>query len=238
MVTPEINAHRRADTAVAVNQVGRQLATRTTTTTTTGHHLALVRWADQLDGVQGREWAGEDCRHRPPRLEAGLLAAGERIKRVSPKLMAHARASARTYGKSSPSDALAVAWGGATPLGSFRRPARRAPPGSCVSSSTTERTWSMSGPGCIRNGTAPLSVRSGNQDRHRLARTGNRQINAAIHGIAVTQACCHPEAQAYLERRNTKTEARRTLGRQLSDAVFQALLAEATAPAVDLADAA
>ena len=37
------------------------------------------------------------------------MAAGERIVRVPPKLMAHVRDSARTYGKSDPIDALAVA---------------------------------------------------------------------------------------------------------------------------------
>jgi transposase len=42
------------------------------------------------------------------RLERDLLAAGERIVRVPPKLMAHARDAARTYGKSDPIDALAV----------------------------------------------------------------------------------------------------------------------------------
>ena len=51
----------------------------------------------------------EDCRHLSRRLEADLLAAGERIRRVPPKLMAKARDSARTYGKSDPIDALAVA---------------------------------------------------------------------------------------------------------------------------------
>jgi transposase len=38
------------------------------------------------------------------------------------------------------------------------------------------------------NGTAPLPVWSGTTERHRLSRTGNRQINAAIHRIAITQA--------------------------------------------------
>lgn len=42
------------------------------------------------------------------------------------------------------------------------------------------------------NGTAPLPAWSGNQVRHRLARTGNRQLNSAIHRIAVTQKRCHP----------------------------------------------
>ena len=56
-----------------------------------------------------REWAVEDCRHLSRRLEADLLSAGERIRRVPPKLMANARDSARTCGKSDPIDALAVA---------------------------------------------------------------------------------------------------------------------------------
>lgn len=43
------------------------------------------------------------------RLERDLLAAGERIVRVLPKLMANCRSSARAYGKSAPIDALAVA---------------------------------------------------------------------------------------------------------------------------------
>lgn len=43
------------------------------------------------------------------RLERDLIAAGESVVRVSPKLMADVRNSARTYGKSDPIDALAVA---------------------------------------------------------------------------------------------------------------------------------
>src|SRR5207244_258327 len=77
------------------------------------------------------------------------------------------------------------------------------------------------------NGTAPLPVWSGNRVRHRLSRTGNRQLNAAIHRIAVTQKRCHDGAKAYLERRmangNTKTEALRALKRKLSDVVYKAL---------------
>lgn len=43
------------------------------------------------------------------RLEADLLAAGEMVLRVPPKMMAGVRRSARTRGKSDPIDALAVA---------------------------------------------------------------------------------------------------------------------------------
>ena len=97
------------------------------------------------------------------------------------------------------------------------------------------------------NGTAPLPVWSGNRERHRLSRTGNRQLNAAIHRIAITQARCHDDAIAYIDRRltdhhNTKTEALRALKRRLSDVVYRALLADAqpaqTAPADLLAAAA
>jgi len=83
------------------------------------------------------------------------------------------------------------------------------------------------------NGTAPLPVWSANRVRHRLSRTGNRQLNAAIHRIAVTQMRIHDGAKAYLERRiamgNTKTEAIRALKRKLSDVVYRRLLADAEA---------
>lgn len=42
---------------------------------------------------------------------------------------------------------------------------------------------------------------SGNRERHRLSRAGNRQLNAAIHRIALTQARYHPDAIAFIERR-------------------------------------
>jgi transposase len=41
-------------------------------------------------------------------------------------------------------------------------------------------------------GIAPIPVSSGKTNRHRLDRGGNRQINCAIHGVAVTRARCHP----------------------------------------------
>lgn len=51
------------------------------------------------------------------------------------------------------------------------------------------------------NGAAPLPVWSSNRARHRLSRRGNRQLNAAIHRIALTQAHYHPGARALLARR-------------------------------------
>src|SRR5215216_7040233 len=105
MVTIGIDAHKRSHTVVAVDEQGRRLAAKTVGTTS-ADHLELVAWAAPFGE---RRWAVEDCRHLSRRLERDLLSAGERIVRVPPKLMAHARDSARTYGKSDPIDALAVA---------------------------------------------------------------------------------------------------------------------------------
>jgi transposase len=101
-----IDAHKRTHTAVTVNEQGRLGHTKTVGTTTRDH-LQLVKWASGLD--EERLWAIEDCRHMTRRLERDLIAAGESVVRVAPKLMAHVRDSARTYGKSDPIDALAVA---------------------------------------------------------------------------------------------------------------------------------
>jgi transposase len=53
-------------------------------------------------------------------------------------------------------------------------------------------------------GVAPIPVSSGNTNRHRLDHGGNRQINAAIHRIAVTRARCHPETQDYIARKRAE----------------------------------
>jgi transposase len=106
MMVIGIDAHKCSHTAVSVDDMGRQGATKTVGTTTRDH-LRLLQWAASLDGE--RLWAIEDCRHLTRRLERDLIAAGESVVRVCPKLMADVRDSARTYGKSDPIDALAVA---------------------------------------------------------------------------------------------------------------------------------
>lgn len=108
MVTLGVDAHKRSHTIVAVDGNGRQLGSKTIATTTKDH-LGLLTWAEQFADDGELLWAIEDCRHLSRRLERDLLAAGQSIVRVPPKLMAHARDSARTYGKSDPIDALAVA---------------------------------------------------------------------------------------------------------------------------------
>ena len=341
MVVLGIDAHKRTHTVVAVDEVGRRLGMRVTRSTCTAAHLELVAWADRFGSE--RRWAVEDCRHLSRRLERDLLSAGEQIVRVPPKLMAHARDSARTYGKSDPIDALAVARAAlrepGLPTARLDGPERELrlladhredlvaertrminrlrwhlheldpswdpKPRSLTSgkniTAVAARLAGLDGmvarlaadlagriaaltvevnalereittrvrvlaPSLLalrgaaaltaakivaetagvdrfkskdayarHNGTAPLPAWSGNPNRHRLARTGNRQLNCAIHRIAVTQKRCHPEAQAYLLRRTTSgdtpTEALRALKRRLSDIVYRTLLADsATAP--------
>ena len=58
-------------------------------------------------------------------------------------------------------------------------------------------------------GIAPIAASSGRTDRHRLDRGGNRQINAAIHRMAVTCARCDPETQNYIARKKTEGKTQR-----------------------------
>ena len=48
-------------------------------------------------------------------------------------------------------------------------------------------------------GIAPIPVSSGNTNRHRLDRGGNRQINPAIHRVAITRARCHRRVSRILQ---------------------------------------
>jgi transposase len=336
MVVLGVDAHKHSHTVVAVDELGRKLGERTLGTTT-ADHLELLAWAERF-GPE-RLWAVEDCRHLSRRLERDLLGVGERIVRVPPKLMAHARDGARSYGKSDPIDALAVARAALRepdlPTAHLDGPARIVrllvdyredlvaertriinrlrwhlheidpalqPPARCLqrpkhldqltaSLAETEGVVArlcreliercrqltnqingleceitahtadlapalMAMPGCgaltaakivgetadVRrfrsrhaharhNGTAPLPVWSSNRPRHRLSRVGNRQLNAAVHRIAITQARYHPAAREYLQQRrdagDTKTESLRALKRRLSDVIYRALHADA-----------
>jgi transposase len=76
-------------------------------------------------------------------------------------------------------------------------------------------------------GTAPIPASSGNTQRVRLNRGGNRRLNAAIHRIAITQKRIHEPARAYLAARrangNSNTEAIRALKRHLARRVYTLL---------------
>jgi len=92
------------------------------------------------------------------------------------------------------------------------------------------------------NGSAPIPVWSGNTVRHRLNRGGNRQLNVALHRIAITQVRLGGPGKAYLDHRlaagDSRTEAIRALRRRISDEVFRRLRADEAAGWAGLAVAA
>jgi transposase len=337
------DVHKATHTFVAVDEVGRKLAEKTVKATTAGHESAL-RWARGEFGDQLR-WGIEDCRHLSARLERDMLAAGQEVVRVPPKLMAHARASARERGKSDPIDALAVARAVLrepdlpaamhdestrelkllvdrredlvsertrqinrlrwhlheldpefdVPVKGFtiRKQRRRTgdwlsdrpglvaelardvladiDTGSAKIEDLEKRITILvrdryphllSVPGCgplsaakiagetanisrfrseacfaMNSGVAPLPVWSGRtRGRVRMSRTGNRQLNAALHRVAVTQIRLHGLGQAYYRKRldqgDSKVEALRCLKRRLARVIFNSLHADQHTPEI------
>ena len=80
------------------------------------------------------------------------------------------------------------------------------------------------------NGTAPIEASSGPKVRHRLNPRGNRQLNHALHMIAVTQIRGDNPGRDYYRKKiaegKTTREARRALKRKISDAVYRQILAD------------
>ncbi len=103
MIVIGVDVHKQSLTAVAVDEAGRMLGETTVAATNDG----LLAWASGLGGE--RLWAVEDCRQLTRALERELIASGEKLVRVPPKLMAPERRAGRQRGKSDPIDALAVA---------------------------------------------------------------------------------------------------------------------------------
>lgn len=336
MITIGIDPHKQTHTAVAVNEVGQLLGEVTVSGDEAGQR-DLLRWAQNLEGAVEHRFALEDCRHVNGRLERFLLASDEVVLRVPPSLMAGARKSARTRGKSDAIDALAIAraalregaelhpanhdaaarelkllvdhrdalvsertglasrlrWhlhdleAGLEPSarsldqasvrrGLSQRLARReqtvqvricrdllARIGDLtrrerqLASEIGERAKSycpqlLEVPGIARltagkligeiagisrfkteaqlahfAGCAPIPASSGKTERYRFDRHGNRQLNAALYRIALTQARVHPGARAYLAKKREEgkstAKALRCLKRLLVRVVWRTL---------------
>jgi transposase len=81
------------------------------------------------------------------------------------------------------------------------------------------------------NGTAPIDASSGDQNRHRLSRAGNRRINRVLHIMAVVQLRNDTDGRRYYRRKlaegKTTMEAMRALKRRLSDVVYRQMVADA-----------
>jgi transposase len=296
----------------------------------------LLRWGRGL--AEDRVWAIEDCRHVSGALERFLLARGERVVRVTPRLMAGARRQIRERGKSDAIDAVAIAraairegietlpvaqldgpeldvrllvdhrerlvaqrtalindlrwnlhdiwpeleiplralrgvgWqekiGGrlaraeqSTRIRIARDELRRvreltrtinglerelaelvaglAPrllaERGCGALTAAKLIGEIAGIGRFASdaklarsaGSAPIPASSGRTDRHRLDRGGNRQLNCALHRLAVSKGRLDPETAAYLARRQaegkSRREALRCLKRHLARRVWQLL---------------
>jgi transposase len=84
------------------------------------------------------------------------------------------------------------------------------------------------------SGTAPIPASSGQTIRHRLDRGGNRQLNCALHRLAVNKGKWDPDTASYLERNQaegkSRKEALRCLKRHLARRVWK-LLHTSPAPA-------
>lgn len=334
MVVLGVDPHKQTYTIVAVDESGRQLGSLMVKARREGH-LRAYRWAARFGG--SRRWGVEDCRHVAGRLVRDLVAAGEEVVMVPPKLMAGCRVSARTRGKSDPIDALAVARGvlrepdlprahldqaalevrlvldhredlvaertraiqrlrwhlvdldpdlepaprtlirlktlnalaarleelpvsrrrdlaaelvrrilaDTVRINELEReiaalvaplaPALLALPG-VAALTAAKLLGEVAGIERFRTsaqlanlaGTACIPVWTSNNPKFRLNRGGNRQLNTALHRIAVTQIRTHPPAKQLYERRlnkhhDTKAGALRVLKRHLADVVFKAM---------------
>jgi transposase len=84
-------------------------------------------------------------------------------------------------------------------------------------------------------GTSPLEASSGQRTRHRLNRGGDRDLNRALHTVAITRIRTHAETRAYHAKRTsdgkTHREIRRSLKRTLARRLFRRMQA-ATCPAL------
>ncbi|WP_394619080.1 IS110 family transposase [Lentzea sp. JNUCC 0626] len=81
------------------------------------------------------------------------------------------------------------------------------------------------------NGTAPIDASSGEHQRHRLSRAGNRRINRVLHIMAIVQLRNDTPGRAYYRRKladgKSPREAIRCLKRRLSDTVYKRLVTDA-----------
>ena len=76
-------------------------------------------------------------------------------------------------------------------------------------------------------GAAPIPASSGKTVRYRLNRCGNRQLNRALHTIALSRLRYHQPTRAYADRRRaqgkTDREIRRCLKRYIARQLYRQL---------------
>ncbi len=81
-------------------------------------------------------------------------------------------------------------------------------------------------------GVAPIPASSGQTTRHRLNRSGDRQLNRALHTIVLSRLRYDPDTRAYAERRRTEgktdREIKRCLKRYIARQLYRQLEAGAS----------
>ena len=97
MIVLGADTHKRSHTIAAVSAATGELIGEQTVQVGAKGFAALVVWARELGSE--RVWALEDCRHVSGSFERFLIARGERVVRVTTKLMADSRRRARARGK-------------------------------------------------------------------------------------------------------------------------------------------
>src|SRR4051794_4769201 len=107
MIVLGADAHNRSHTIVASLATTGELVGEQTVQVGAKGFAALLAWARRLGGE--RVWAIEDCRHVSGSFERFLIGRGERVLRVTTKLMAASRRGVRGRGKSDSIDAMSVA---------------------------------------------------------------------------------------------------------------------------------
>lgn len=80
-------------------------------------------------------------------------------------------------------------------------------------------------------GVAPVEIASGDHTRHRLSRSGDRQLNSALHLVAVTQIrMTNSAGRRYFDKKiaegKTPKEAKRCLKRRIAASVCRIMLAD------------
>jgi len=80
-------------------------------------------------------------------------------------------------------------------------------------------------------GAAPVEIASADKARHRLSRGGDRQLNAALHTVAITQIRTpgsrgHAYYNAKIAQGKTAREARRCLKRRLADHIWRTMITD------------
>ena len=337
MIVIGADTHKSTHTCGAVFAASGQLAGELMIPAREPGFRELLAWGRGLDPE--RIWAIEDCRHVSGSLERFLVAAGERVVRVPPKLMGESRRAERSAGKSDAIDALAVARAALRegpeslptahldqsalqlkllldhredlvkarsedqqrlrwhlhdlwpelelPAGcldrivwldrlarklsrseqgtrvkiarelvsEIRRRSRRARDLQAEIAALVEvqapQLLELEGCGALTAakllaetagaarlasdakfarlaGVAPIPASSGKRTRQRLDRGGNRQLNCALHRIAVCQGRVHPPAREFLARKQgegkSRREALRCLKRHLARRVWKLLI--------------